>query len=286
MHARRDGKLRLAMESGRDLRSSAEAAGRRQFDALSVEASAIAGLDSASARRELRATLSKHGLQAGVLRHRVSGRGLSETCDVDRFVDELAKSLTAARDCGFACVACDLGQVPSRPTTTPAPKAKAPDAGLLILPGADEIAKFGQGDVSEPSKPADADHVALAEEALRVVATHADRLTLPVAFGTTLASDDDLSALLSAVDCRLFGRELDPASSLDALSHDVASVVALTPPLLHVVGSDAQGHGVRQRACKLGEGDVPWAELADVLRQADFGGFVTLPHGAPAALPA
>ncbi len=275
--------LRLAMASGRDLRASAASAGRAGFAGLTLGATAARQLDAGSAQREFRAILHRNNLVPAALRHRPHGKGLSPSCDVGRFVDELSSAMTDSRSLGFACVSCDLGLIPTSPTVT-RPKPVVSDLGPLVLPEAADVMKYGNSDET-PTHAPDADHVALAVDALRAVADVTDRLTVAVAFGTTLARDVDLSHLLSAIDCPLFGRELDPAASLESLERDVAEAIDLMPPLLHVVGNDAQGAHRRSRDAEIGSGDVPWEALTDVLRQSEFRGFITLPTASPARLP-
>ena len=275
--------LKLASHAQRDLRRAAEAARQGRFDGLTVDAAALdeAG-ESASARREVRAILSRNGLAPAALQCALPGKGLSADADGDRVLDALRKAIDLCRGVGFACVACDLDAVPRSMRPAAKPKNIEPAMlGALILPTGDDLAKLGIGETSEPSplSPREREHAALAADVLREVGEAADRAGVPVALGATLAPTIDLAALLAAVDCAMFFRELDLAATVTELADDVAGVVGALPAVLHVRGGDAQSSGGRSREVELGRGDVPLAEVASALDEADYAGFVTLPAG-------
>ncbi len=274
--------LKLASQARGDLRSAATAARDGRFDALSVDIATLAATrNSESAKREVRALLSRHGLAPAALRCKLPGKGLSSDADGDRVFDELCRAMKLCRGVGFALVSCDLGAVPR--SVQPKAKAKAIDPGLLgalILPTSDDVASLIGGNedaASEPLTAKEREHAALATDVLREVGDAADRLGIAVAFDATLASSQDLGALLKAADCGLFFRELDTAASVTELAADVSAVVGSSPAILHVRAADAQSAGGRTRQIAMGKGDVPFATLLEALEEADFAGFVTLP---------
>jgi sugar phosphate isomerase/epimerase len=117
-------------------------------------------------------------------------------------------------------------------------------------------------------------HAAFAGEVMRALGERADRIGVPLAFSASLAATADLAALLASAACPLFGRELDPVA---VLAEGPDSAVTSEPAVLHVRGRDAlAGPEGRTRPAKLGEGDVNWPELLEMLRDADFGGFISL----------
>lgn len=270
-------KFSYATEESSELRSAAEAARRAGFDGLTVPARALNFRDlSQTGRREVRALLSRHELAGAALRVTLPGKGLTANADADRILDGLRRAIIGARDCGFAMVACDLGALP-RATVAPAkPKPIDPAAaGAILLPTPTEM----QAIAAPPPPPltdAEKQHAAFAADVLRELARGVDTVGLPVAFSATLASTIDLTAVLERVGYALFFRELDPASTVEELSADVDAIVKTNPPLLHVRATDAQtGSGGRVRSADVGAGDVPWADLVESLKDADFAGFIT-----------
>ena len=82
---------------------------------------------------------------------------------------------------------------------------------------------------------------------------------------------------LAAAGCPSFGRELDPVALLEA---GPAGAVGADPPVMHVRGRDAYaGPEGRQRPAAIGEGDAAWRELLEALRDADYGGFISVEGG-------
>lgn len=261
-----------------DLRAALAEARRAGFAGATIAARALKPRElSRTGRREVRHLWSSHNMAAAALRFNLPGRGLTADIDADRFLDRLQLCLELARDCGFECLACDLGAVPRAPAEAPRPRpVDAGALGPLILPDLKETTP------PEPPRPLseqERDHARKATELLRHAGAVADRVGVPVAFGASLGRTHDLVTLLAGAACPLFGRELDPAASLDETPPEL---VAIEPPLLHVRGTDAQSAGGKVRSVPPGEGDVNWPALLEALGDADFRGFITL-AGPPAA---
>ena len=255
-----------------DLRAAAAAARRSGFDGLALAAGPLAAADlGQSGRREVRAILARHDLAAAVLRADAAGAGLTADADADHLLSDLHRALTLARDCGFSLVACDLGRLPRSVAAPPPRKPIDPAAaGLILLPDAATIRQVIE---PTPLTQRERDHAGFAADVLREAATLADRTSVPVAFGASLAATADLVALLRVVDCPLFGRELDPAAALD---EDLETLVGDEPPVLHARARDARrGAGGRSQPAAVGAGDVEWHTLLSLLRDADFQGFLT-----------
>ena len=261
-----------------DFRLAAVAARQCALNGLTTSAAALGVRElSQSGRREVRAILSRNSLAGAALRADLPGRGLTLDADADRIMAELEAGLAAACDCGFSVVACDLGRVARTESRPPPRRAIDPKAaGDILLP---EPADLPSLPVPAPLTAEERRHAAFATEVMRTLGDRADRIGVPLAFSTSLATTADLVALLASTACPLFARELDPAA---ALSEGPASVVAMEPFILHVRGRDAlAGPEGRTRAVKVGEGDVNWPELLEALADADFRGFVSM-EGRPA----
>ena len=267
--------FRLAFDASRadDLRRAADAARRAGFDGLTLDARRLADarLDH-SGRREVRAILARHDLAAVAVRADAAGAGLTADADGDRFLSDLDAALTLARECGFGLVACDLGRLPRSVAAAPPRRPIDPlAAGLILIPDAATVEAVV---APTPLTPAEREHAGFAADVLREAGQRADRAGVAVAFGASLATTADLVAVLRAADCPLFGRELDATATLEA---DAEEVVGVEPFVLHVLARDARrGPAGRTAAAGVGEGDVDWAGVLALLREADYRGFLTL----------
>lgn len=271
-------RLACDLTDAADLRGALAEAGRLGFVGASIAARALNPRElSQTGRREVRHLLSSHNLAGAALRFNLPGKGLTPDLDADRFLDRLRLCLELARDCGFECLACDLGAIPRAPETAPLPRPIDPGMlGALILPETSDALPV------EPARPLTEKERAQAgsvNDILREAGGVADRVGVPVALGAGLARTHDLVVLLADAACPLFGRELDPAASLEETPPDL---VAIEPPLFHVRGTDAHAAGGKTRSAPPGEGDVNWPALLEALRDGDYHGFITL-AGPPAA---
>lgn len=272
--------LRIACDvsDSADLRSVLPEARRLGFDGATLAARSLRPDElSRTGRREVGRLLAASHLAGAALRFNLPGKGLTPEIDADRFLDRLRLCLELARDCGFECLACDLGAIPRAAEAAPKPRPIDPGMlGAILLPESSDAPPAEQ---ARPLTEKERVQSRSAQEILREAGGIADRVGVPVAFGTSLARMHDLVALLAEVDCPLFGRELDPAASLDETPADL---VAIEPPLLHVRGTDAHAAGGKSRPAPLGEGDAGWPDLLHALGDADYHGFITL-DGPPAS---
>jgi sugar phosphate isomerase/epimerase len=270
-----DGHLQQATWIADELRQRVPTIAKRDIDGVSVPVALLGGIDSASGFREVTALLSRFDLSAAAVRVTLPGRGLVAKADLDAIIDVVTKAMDVARKVGFDCVTCDLGSLPPAPKQAAKKVVATPLFGGLVLPSAGDVSKYGGESQDASTKPADPDHEAAAQDVLATVANRADSMSVRIAFGSSLSSPADLSHALEAVDCRWFGRDLDPANDLVAAETDVATYAAMPVPIFHVRGTDAVSASGRTRPVPPGEGEADWPTIETMLLETDFAGYVT-----------
>jgi sugar phosphate isomerase/epimerase len=250
-----------------------------QFDARS-NAVDIAEL-SGTGRREFRQVLGSRNQELVGLRHDLGSKGLGPAADVDRELERLARVMDAATGLGAPLVCVDLGPLPEPQAAPEPPKPKVTQgmAGLILLPGADDVraAKPQAAGRRGPAEPPDPAFVSQLDAALVELGRQADRTSTVVAFRSELSSLAALERALRAADCPWFGVDLDPASVL-ADAWDLDEVFSrLGAMVRHVRGRDAVGGtGARTRPAAVGRGDTDWPHLLANLRGADYAGWITV----------
>lgn len=278
--------MKFALDLGTgDLRRGVAAAAEQRFDGVSVAARSLQLRDlSTTGRREVAAVVRRHNLSGAALRVVLPGKGLTPEADAERMIEGFVRAATGARDCGFEIVACDLGAQPRAAEPSPSKANKPFDpaaAGLILLPTPADVAKVETKDTpAVPLTDRERQAAADAVDLLREVAARLDAIGVPFAFGASLATTADLSEILTRVGSPLFFRELDPAAVVEELQADVDAVVKTNPPILHVIGNDAQHAARRTRAADVGDGDVPWPAVKESLADAGFTGFVSVESAA------
>jgi sugar phosphate isomerase/epimerase len=205
---------------------------------------------------------------------RLAMGGLSpdaRNADLEREIDRMDRAMQVARILRSPLVLCDLGPLPPAPMETASvPSISPAQLGKLILPEPAAAAPVR-------SLPRDLPFETNVETALREVGMRADRLGVMVAFRATLGSFASLQAALRRVECPWFGVDLDPLAMLaDEWSAD-AVFSALGSRLLHVRARDGtKGSGNRVAPAEIGQGQIDWAELSSLCRDADFRGAVSI----------
>jgi sugar phosphate isomerase/epimerase len=253
-----------------------------QFDARS-NAVDIAEL-SGTGRREFRHVLSARNQELVGLRHDVGPKGLGPGADVDRELARLARVMEAATGLGSPLVCVDVGPLPE-PLAAPEPekpKVTKEMAGLILLPGADDVRAAKPQAAGRPAavRAPDPAFVSQVGAALVELGRMADRTSTVIAFRSELSSLSALERALRAADCPWFGVDLDPAAVL-ADPWDLDEVFARLGSLVrHARGRDAVGGtGARTKPAVIGRGDTDWAHLLSNLNGADYAGWITVDPG-------
>jgi sugar phosphate isomerase/epimerase len=201
-----------------------------------------------SARRHLRKTLESRHLALAAIRAAAPRNGLTDPATIDRTVENVRKAVTLAGELGVKTVSLFAG-----PLTSPT----GGEAGVVAA-------------LKELAQAADRAGVTLA------VSADATEKLLPL-----LEQVAYENAAMNLAPALAVGTGEDPLKVVEALANRRGGVAALT-------AADAVRAGARVRAAELGEGQVPWAELLDLLREQDFRGPTVvdvrdLPNGPDAA---
>src|SRR4051794_2909949 len=172
-----------------------------QFDAYS------AALDlpelSVSGRREFLRLLTSQDQRLVGLRWDAGPRGLRPGADVDQILAKLERVLEAAAGLQAPLVCVDLGPLPEPPPEAkPKPKVTQEQAGLILLPSANDIQAARESESDGPAaKPVDTSFASQVDGALAELGRRADRYNAMVAFRSDLASFAALERVLRQADC-------------------------------------------------------------------------------------
>jgi sugar phosphate isomerase/epimerase len=250
-----------------------------QFDARS-NALDIAEL-SGTGRREFLHVLSSRNQELVGLRHDLGSKGFGPGADVDRELARLARVMEAATGLGSPLVCVDLGPLPEpeAPPEPERPKVTQDMAGLILLPGADDVraAKPQVGRPTTTTRAPDPAFVSQLDAALVELGRMADRTSTVIALRSELSSLAAIERALRSADCPWFGVDLDPAAVL-ADAWDLDEVFSRLGGIVrHVRGRDAVGGtGARTRPAAVGRGDTNWAHLLSNLHGAGYAGWITV----------
>jgi sugar phosphate isomerase/epimerase len=235
---------------------------------------------SASGRRDFRRELAGRdcklvGLRADLGRHGLMGGG-----DIDRILRQCQGLFEAARDLGAAMVCLDLGPLPAAPQklARPAPPLSKEMAGVILLPES-----LGQDGASSPPAPAPAHNPVIDAQAsdamagLVEIGALADRVSIAVALGSSLAGFDSLLYALEQARCPWFGVDFDP-SAIVAEGREVGAALAgCGQNLRHVRGRDAvRGERGKSKEVVIGHGQANWSQLLTLLDEAGYSGWITV----------
>lgn len=281
----------LADSLSPDLRRAADEARVLGFDGLTLEPSRLdESARSGSGQREVARIVSSRGLRLVALSLELPPRTLLEPSQADRALAEVLQAIELGAGLRAGVVAVDIGAVPEALETTPVSVTPRPlETGLLILPSADDTARFGGEHARAPARragtPGDR---RLAESFVDELARSVDRLGVPLAIGSSLASLGSVHDLLRGVSLPLVGLDLDPsAPAREGRSCDEL-LDAFLGHALHVRARDAVGGASgRFRDAVIGQGDVRWAEVLQALGETDRVPPLTIdPRGLPDPRPA
>jgi sugar phosphate isomerase/epimerase len=228
---------------------------------------------SASGRRDLRRIMAGQDQQMVGLTMELGAKGLGLGADVDLQIARLDRAMEAAAGLQAPLVCVDLGALPpARRVFKPRPSIKPQDAGLIIIPTADEPPP-----APAPPQPVDPALVSQENNALVEIGARADRYAVMLAFSASLASFAALSEALAGARCPWFGVDLDPVAILrDEWDRD-AIFSAAGPLIRHVRARDAVvSPEKRTKPAVIGRGDTKWSQLLALLDEAGYSGFLTL----------
>lgn len=232
---------------------------------------------SQSGRREFKQVLSAQDQQLVALRADLLGKGFSPSTDIERMLARVDRAMEAAVGMGSAMVCVDLGPLPEPARKRPAaPRVDPAQAGLIIIPTAEEMAAATQA-AEEEEIPADTAFEASVDAAMAELGRRVDRYSATVAFQSDLSSFAALERALRKADCPWFGVELDPVAILrdrwgtDEVFSRLGGLVSL------VRARDAAvGHDRRTKPMAIDSGDVDWAQFLALLDEAGYGGWIVI----------
>lgn len=239
---------------------------------------------STTGRREFAHLLRSNAQTLVGIRADIGPKGLSLGADIDRLMNGLDQVLHVARDLSAGAVMIDLGPLPEAvETESPKVKMTPEEAGLILIPSAEDIAANAKAQAAAPAvRPPDPSFVAQVDSALGELCAIADRYQVTVAVRSSLSGFASLDRAIKTARCPWLVIDLDPV----ALLHDRWTIDELFSragnSIAHVIARDGiRGDAGRVKPMPVGDGDVRWNELIDALDGAGYRGWMTLdPSGA------
>jgi sugar phosphate isomerase/epimerase len=261
-----------------DLRRAVEIAHAEQLHGLLLDAySSHLNLPdlSASGKRELIRMLGSRDVRLVGLQGHLGATGLRPGADIDRVLDRITGAMEAAAALSSPMLCLDVGPLPA-PAQVESPKAliTPEQAGLLIIPEPAKPATVAAAAPRSAEDQAFADHL---NAALSELGRRADRLSVTIAFSSSLAAFGSLSDALVAVRCPWFGIDFDPVAAVsDEWSMDEI-FSRLGASIRHVRIRDAvRGNSRRTQAAIVGRGSIEWAAMLNRLDAAGYSGWLTI----------
>jgi len=227
---------------------------------------------SASGQREFRHILSSHELALNAIHVALSGKAFMPGGDIDRALDRTQSAMTHARELGAQSVVVDLGPLPRERPGPPRPVIKPEQLGLLILPDPPKVELAPQADA-----PVDLAAMSHFDSAMVELGRRADRLSVVIVLRSTLSPVSSLADAIRRVDCPWFFACCEPANLLAQGTDFTDAFNLIGPRVRHVLAHDVVlGEAGRTKPALLGRGDVPWRQLIELLRDADYSGPLTI----------
>lgn len=238
---------------------------------------------SASGQREFRQALSSQQRAIVGLRYEPGAKGFSPGADVDRELHRLARTLEAARGLQAPLVCIDVGPLPraevEQKEIGPS-NVSAEMAGLILIPSAADVAKAQAAkprESGEQRTSADEVFETQLDAVMIELGQIADRMGVMLAMRSGLASMASLERMLKRAACPWFAVDLDPVHLFgedlpaDQVFDRIGSLVR------HVRVRDAlRGAGQRTSPTAVGRGNVDWGEIASLLDDAGYSGWMTI----------
>jgi sugar phosphate isomerase/epimerase len=234
---------------------------------------------SQSGRREFRHRLASEAQTLVGVQIDVGPKGLSPGADVDRVLSRADRAIQAAVELGAGMTCIDLGPLPAPPEAPrPTTSTITPEqAGLIILPSSNDVAKGAPARSEPPGPPADPQFIAQVDNAMLALGEIADRYRATVAFSSALAGFAAIDRAIAAARCPWFGIDLDPVAMLrDQWARD-AMFSRLGTLVRHVRAHDALlGADRRTKPIEIGKGSVQWEPLVSALDDSGYTGWITI----------
>lgn len=262
-------RLGIRLESlGVQLRLALQEASRLGVSGVQVDAvgDLSPGVMSQTGRREFLHLLSTYNLQLTAvgcpLRH-----GLDVAQDQEQRIEHVRTVMTLSYDLGPRMVVIQPGRVPEAEEEKAADAVSAPavtPSGLLLATGS----LSGGHD----------DRAGLLQEALTSLARHGDHTGTTLALETGLESGVALATYLRRFDTSSLRVNYDPANLLMNRFDPIESARALHGLVVHVHAKDARASGASRsvQEVPLGQGDIDWLEMASVLEEIEYRGWLVI----------
>ena len=231
---------------------------------------------SQTGRREFRHMLVASDLTLVALRADTGPKGFARDADIDRLLARLTQVFEAAKALVVRPLVCiDIGALPEPPTpTAPKPTITPEQAGLIIIPTSPPPPPPQE---SRPVPAPDPAAIAHVDAILHELCTRADRVGVTLAVRSDLSSYAALDRAITAAACPWFGIDLDPVAILRDHWGTDEVFSRLGGLVRHVRARDATvGHDHRTRPAAIGHGDVDWGQLAALLDEAGYNGWLTV----------
>jgi sugar phosphate isomerase/epimerase len=239
---------------------------------------------SQSGRREFRQLIASEAQTLVGVQMDLGPKGFGPGADLDRLLAQIDKAIHAAIELGAGVICIDLGMLPAPPEPPKTTPAVSPEqAGLIILPTREEVAKTARPMAEAASPPPDPQLVSQVDSAMAALGEIADRYRATIAFHSSLAGFAAIERAVNAARCPWFGIDLDPVAVLRDRWPSDETFSRLGNLIRHVRARDAVlGTDRRTKPVEIGRGSVTWPELLGALDESDYAGWLTID---PADLP-
>jgi sugar phosphate isomerase/epimerase len=245
---------------------------------------------SQSGRREFRHVLQDQQIELVGLHGDIGASGFGPGADVDRLIHQIDRAMEAAAGLGAPLLCLEIGPLAEPPRAIEPKTTITPEqAGLILVPARDAT----PAETPASQTPVDAALLASVSSAVAEIARRADRYSVVIALGSSLASFAALEQAIGSARCPWFGVDLDPVAALGDEWEDDEIFSRLSSLIRHVRVRDALlGTDRRTKPAVVGQGNVPWPSLLAHLDAAGYHGWLTVdpnelpdrPRAASAAL--